>query len=172
MGQIVEALNPPQDMASYSLKEDEVKMVRPKYNIETGEFLGIYETVGYIIVRVSPEEVFFNISFDKEKSKFLYSHYRRRILNVFCRTMYNRHRTMVQSGELESDFSHLYFFLPSIADCSVEINQYLENVSITPIDIKQSQLDTSAGDVQFDPLKFDTFGLDKKRMSKTCTTEV
>ena len=79
---------------------------------------------------------------------------------------------MVQSGELESDFSHHYFFLPSIADCSVEINQYLENVSITPIDIKQSQLDTLSGDVQFDPLKFDTFGLDKKRVSKTCTTEV
>ena len=55
-------------MTSYSLKEGEVKMVRPKYNTETGEFLGIYETVGYIILRVSPEEVFFNFSFDKEKS--------------------------------------------------------------------------------------------------------
>ena len=74
---------------------------------------------------------------------------------------------MVESGELESDFIHLYFFLPSITDWSEEINQYLKNDSVTPIDIKQIQLDTWAGDIQFDPSKLDTFSLDKKVMSET-----
>ena len=29
-------------------------MIRPKYNAETGEFLGLYETVGFMVVRGSP----------------------------------------------------------------------------------------------------------------------
>ena len=41
LGQIVEALIPPQDVASYTLKEGELKMVRTRYNGDTGEFLGI-----------------------------------------------------------------------------------------------------------------------------------
>lgn len=54
-------------------------MVRPKYNPDTGEFLGLYETVGIIVVRGSPKELFFNYGYDRKKSKVLYSHYRRRI---------------------------------------------------------------------------------------------
>ena len=38
IGQVVEASNPPQDVFFYTLKETEVKMVRPCYNPETGEF--------------------------------------------------------------------------------------------------------------------------------------
>ena len=41
LGQIVEASIPPQDAASYTLKKDELKMVRTRYNGDTGEFLGI-----------------------------------------------------------------------------------------------------------------------------------
>ena len=62
-------------MSTYVLKENEVKIVRPKYNPETGKFLGLHETVGFMVVRRSPEEVFFNYGYDKEKSKVLYSHY-------------------------------------------------------------------------------------------------
>lgn len=54
------------------IKEGEVKM--------TGEFLGLYETVGHLF---SSEEVFFfYYGYDKKKSKILHSHYRRRILNA------------------------------------------------------------------------------------------
>ena len=46
----------------------------------TGEFLGLYETVGHLF---SSEEVFFfYYGYDKKKSKILHSHYRRRILNA------------------------------------------------------------------------------------------
>ena len=83
IGKIVEASNPPEDMSTYVLREKEVKMVRPKYNPETGEFLGLYEAVRFMVVRGSHDEVFFNYGNDQEKSKVLYSHYRRRIMVKF-----------------------------------------------------------------------------------------
>ena len=114
-------------------------MIRPCYDSETGHFKGLYETIGYVVVRGSPEEVFFNYGYDCEKSKILYLHYERRIPNSFSRTI-NRYRTMIESGKVEVDFSNNYFFLPAITDRSEEINQYLNNVSISPIDITQKQL--------------------------------
>lgn len=48
--------NPPQDVASYLLKEGEVKMVRLHYNAETGSFLETHETIGYMVVRGWSEE--------------------------------------------------------------------------------------------------------------------
>ena len=115
-------------------------MVRPKYNSETEEFVGLYQTIGLIVIRGDAEEVFFNYGYDKEKSKVLCSHYRRRIPNAFCGTMFNRHRMAVESGELESDRSCLFFFCPSVTDRSEEINQCLKNVSITPVDVELKKL--------------------------------
>ena len=64
-------MNPPQDVSSYTLKENEVKMVSPKYDSKIGEFKWLYKTIGYLNVRDSPEEVFFNYGYDHEKSKVL-----------------------------------------------------------------------------------------------------
>lgn len=112
----------------------------PKYNGGTGEFLGLYETVRFMVLRGSPE-VFFNYGYDKDKSKVLYYHYRRRIPNSFYDTIFNHHRAMIKSGEIDSEFSNICFFLPSITNRSKDINKYLENVSISPIDITQKQFD-------------------------------
>ena len=131
LGQIVE------DISTYFVKENKVKMIRPKYNAETGEFLGLYETIGFMAVRGSPDEVFFNYGYDKDKFKVLYSHYRRRIPNSFCGTIFNRQRAMIETGEINSEFSNIYFFLPSITDRIEDINQYLKYVSISTIDITQ-----------------------------------
>ena len=87
LGQIVKASNLLQGISSYTLREDELKMVKPRYYTETGKFLGLYEKTGYMVIRGSPKEVFLNYGFDKEKLKVLYSHYRRRILNAFCGTV-------------------------------------------------------------------------------------
>ena len=107
--QIVEALNPPEYMSTYVLKENEVRMVRPKYNPETGEFLGLYETVGFMVVRGSLEEVFSNYRYDKERSKVLYAHYRRRIPNSFSGTSFNRQCIMIESGQADAEFSNIFF---------------------------------------------------------------
>ena len=164
LGQIVEFSNPPQDVSSYTLKENEVKMVRSKYDPETGEFKGLYETIGYLVVRGSPEEVFFNYGYDREKSKVLYSQYKRRIPNSFSGTIFNRHREMIKSGEAEGECSNIYFFLQSITDWSDDINKYLNNVSIFLFDITQSQLNARAG-TNFYPSKLGLLGLEKNTMA-------
>ena len=72
--------------------------------------------------------------------------------------------TIIETGEIDSEFSNIYFFLPSITDRSEDINQYLKNVSISPIDITQKQFDDWAG-CEFNPAKLDLFGPDKSIMS-------
>ena len=90
------AVNHPEDINTYQLKEEgEVKMVGPKYIPETGEFLGISETVGFIVIRGSPKEVFFNYGYDREKSKVLYLHCTRRIPSSFSDIIVNRHNTII-----------------------------------------------------------------------------
>ena len=87
LGQIVEALNLLQNVSSYTLREDELKMVKLRYNAETGKFLGLYEKTVCMVTGGSSKEVFLNYGFDKENSTVLYSHYRRRIMNAFCGTV-------------------------------------------------------------------------------------
>ena len=151
---IVETSNPPEDISNYVSKENEVEMVRAKYNPQTDEFLAIYEIVGFIVLRGSPEEVFSNYGYDKEKSKVLYSHYRRGIPNSFRGKIFHHHGIMIESGKADSEFSNIYFFLPSITDRSAEINKYLNNAFISPIDFSQEQLNNWAG-VEFNPSKLD-----------------
>ena len=151
-------------MSTNDLKENEVRMVRSKYNPETSEFLRLYETVGFVVARGSPEEVFCNYGYDKEKSKVLYFHYRRRIQNSFSGTIFNRHRVMIESGVADTEFSNNYFFLYFITDRNEENNKYLNNVSISPINISQEQLNNWAG-VEFNPSKLDLVGSDKALMS-------
>ena len=105
-------MNTPQDISSYNCNENEVKMVRQPYDAKTDEFNGLYETFGFLAVRDYPEEVFLNYGFDKEKSKILYSHYRRKIPNSFSRTIFNRLRTMIESREVEG--KSLKIFFPSV----------------------------------------------------------
>ena len=136
LGQIVESFTP-LDIFSYALKQNEVKMVRPSYDWERGKFGGFYETIGFLVVGGSPLEVFLKYGYDKEKLKLLHSHYRRKTPNSFSGTIFNCHRSMIESGEVVSEMSNIFFFLRSITDRSEEINKYLNNVSISPIDITQ-----------------------------------
>ena len=76
--------------------------------------------------------------------------------------MFNRHRVAVESGELESDRSWLFFFCPSVTDRSVEIDQYLKNVSITSIDLELKTLNEWAGNGQFDPSHLDFLSVKKE----------
>ena len=71
---------------------------------------------------------------------------------------------MNESGEADTEFSNIYFFLPSITDRNEEINKYQKNVSISPIGITQQQLNNWVG-VDFNPAKLDLFRADKAIMS-------
>ena len=83
LGQIIEALNTHEDISSNVFKEREAKMVRPKYEPTTGRFLGLYKTVSLTVVRGDDDEHFLNYGYDENKSKRLYSFYKRRIANSF-----------------------------------------------------------------------------------------
>ena len=50
--------------------------------------------------------------------------------------MFNRHRLLFESRELRTDFSNLYFFLPSLTDRSENINKPVDSVNLSKIDIK------------------------------------
>ena len=69
---------------------------------------------------------------------------------------------MIESCEFVSESSRTYFFLPSVNDWVEGISQYLKNVSITPIDIKQEQLNVWADNTLFDPSKLDLIDVEKK----------
>ena len=45
VGQETPMLNPPKDLENYVPEEDEAKMLRPKYDVISGEFLGLVETL-------------------------------------------------------------------------------------------------------------------------------
>ena len=50
LGQVIECLNPPKNIENYVCKGRQVKMHRPRYDPVSENFLGLYETVGYISV--------------------------------------------------------------------------------------------------------------------------
>ena len=123
VGQVIEAVNPSDNIESYVFKEREVKMRRFHYNPTTGEFLGLCDTVGFIVCHGGEEEMFLLYGYDENKSKLLYSFNTHKMPNCFGGTMFSRHRLMFDIGDFECDeFSHIYFFLPSICDRNEEIS--------------------------------------------------
>ena len=69
IGQIIEALNPPENIANYVCKDCEVKIYKPRYDVSTVQFLGLYKTISYLVVLGDEEEHFLNYGFCKQKSK-------------------------------------------------------------------------------------------------------
>ena len=70
LGHIHESANPPSNLQSYVCKKDKVKYYRPKYDKDTGKFLGLYETVCFLVVRGDPSEVFLSYRYDTENLRF------------------------------------------------------------------------------------------------------
>lgn len=108
--QVTKSLTPPENVTNYVCKDREVKMHWPKHDQAAGQFLGQYESIGYIIVRGDYEEHFFDYDFCKEKSKLLYYYHKRVIPSFFSGTFFNRHKISYESGSLPTDSSNIYFF--------------------------------------------------------------
>lgn len=152
-------LNPPEDIKNYVPQANEAKIVRPKYDVVTGEFLGLVETLGYITVRGEEGECFFDYGYNKQNSKILYSTHKMKIPNSFSSTIFNRHRIQYEAGALsETDFSRLFFFLPSTTDRIENINGYMDSVNLMPIDMDQSEFGEN-----FDPSTLDYENKDKEK---------
>ena len=130
-------------------EKDEVKYCRPRYDRGTGKFLGIYETVGFLLVRGDPNEVFLSCEYDSETSKILYSNFKKKIPSNFSSMLFNQHIKLIESTD-NTDMSQLFFFLPSIADGKESLNE-----NLTLLNLEKKELDTLCGEA-FDPHKLDS----------------
>ena len=135
IGQVVPLLNAPEDLQNYQLKTDEVKLIKPKYDPVSTQFLGLIQTLGYLTVCGDEQEYLFDYDFNKENSKILCSTHKMKITNSFTITIFNRHRIQCERGAFsETDFSNVFFFLPSTTDRIEDINRYIGSVNVSPID--------------------------------------
>ena len=71
VGQVTPILNPLEDLKNYIPKANEAKIVRPKYDVVSGQFLVLVETLAYLTVRGDERECFFDYGYTKENSKVL-----------------------------------------------------------------------------------------------------
>ena len=62
-GQVTPFLNPPEDLSNFEVKDNEAKIVRPKYDTVSDQFLDLVETLGYLTVRGDTVECFFDYGY-------------------------------------------------------------------------------------------------------------
>ena len=156
-------LNQPEDLDQYVPKDNEVKLLRAKYDMTTGNFLGLENCLAYLTVRGDFHKQFFDYGYSKDNSKILYSFHKLKVPNSLTSTIFNRHRIQYESGAFSgTDFSGVFFFSPSIVDRIEEINHYLVSVNLNPIDIEIDEFCE-----KFDPSKLDYDSSKKENIRKS-----
>lgn len=140
-------------------------MFHPRYDTITGKFQGLYETLGYIMVRGNTDVHFLHYGFSKQNSKILHLFHKKRMPSSFSGTFFNRHCIQYESGSLQADHSHIYFFLPITTDRVEDINRHMGSANLLPSDISEDSFEVE-GEVTFDPSELDYENLDKKKISE------
>ena len=141
IAQIMPLALQPKDIESYELKDNEVKILRARYDPISGEFLGIEYCVGFITVKNNVDEQFFDYRYNKDNSKLLYSTKKLKIPSCFKATVFGQHKMQYEGGAFsEENFSQIFFYLPSTVDRSEKINKYLTSVHLKPFHVHISDL--------------------------------
>ena len=135
IGQLIIAANQPKDITTYICSKNEVKLLSCVYEIESGQFKGIREQVAFIVLRGDADETFLSYGFDKIKSKLLYSFSKRQIPNAFVSVAFKKHFEQIMSDDNRKESSSLFYFLLSVSDRKEDINQHMNNVALSPVDI-------------------------------------
>ena len=153
LGQVIPLRNPPEDLDNYISKEDHlVKMYVALYDNNDGRFLGVKETAGYVMLRGDWDETFWTYGFNVEKSSLLYCYSKQPMPNVFKGTAFNVYSNEMLSERDRNEYSKIFFYLPSITDRKEKINQYRDQVSLTPVDCKLERFeDFSPSGYAFNP---------------------
>ena len=138
IGQITPLSYQPKNIVDYVPKEDEVKILRSKYNLSTDDFLGLKYCISFLTVRNDPQEQFFYYGYTKDNSKILYSTQKMKMSNSFKTTMFNKHKIQYEAGAFDTDSSNTFFFIPSMADRIEKINKHLGSVNIRAVDINKN----------------------------------
>ena len=141
IAQIMPLAMQPKDIESYQLKDDEVKLLRARYDPIRGEFLGIEYCVGLITVRSDADEQFFDYGYNKDNSKLLYSTKKLKIPSSFKSTVFGVHKMQYEGGAFaEQHSSEIFFYLSLTVDRSEKINKYLTSVHLKPFHVEYSSL--------------------------------
>lgn len=82
----------PKDIESNVPRENEVNILRPRYNIITDEFLGIEYCIALITVRNDVDEQLFDYGYNKDNSKLMFSTKKLKIPSSFKSTILGQHR--------------------------------------------------------------------------------
>ena len=82
----------PKDIESNVPRENEVNILRPRYNIITDEFLGIEYCIALITVRNDVDEQLFDYGCNKDNSKLMFSTKKLKIPSSFKSTIFGQHR--------------------------------------------------------------------------------
>ena len=141
IAQIMPLAMQPKDIENYQLKDDEVKILRARYDPISGEFLGIEYCVGSITVRNDADEQFFDYGYNKDNSKLLYSTKKLKIPSSSKSTVFSVHNMQYEGGAFaEQNPSEIFLYLPSTVDRSEKINKYLTPVHLKPFHVERSCL--------------------------------
>ena len=153
IGQIIPAANQPDDISTYECAPNEVKLCTCIYDINTGEFKGIRESLTYIILRGDGEEVFLSYGCGAAKAKVLYASSKQKIPDAFSANCFNKHFSKIMNEKREKDdHSTLFYFLPSITDRKESTNQWRDNVNLTPVDFTIEFIESfSSKKAKFEP---------------------
>lgn len=137
LSQVLERSNPPSDIKNHIFDECEVLLYRPKQDIATGIFKGVYKTIGDIFVRGDPHEFFLDYVYSKKNSKVLPSFKKRIIPNSFGGTLFINKKVRYESCALSTGRSNVYLFLPSTTERTGKINRYFSSVKLLPMDVSE-----------------------------------
>ena len=133
-------------------------MFVPMYDNTTGRFLGVKETLGYIMLRNKPEETFLTYGFSAKHSGILFCFSKQPMPNIFRGTSLNSHKLQTFAGN-KSKRSGLFFYLPSITDRKETINRYKDQVSLVPVTSTIAEIAKFAPEnYDFNPLYLDQDG--------------
>ena len=169
LGQIVPFKSQPEsDIDEFISKDNKfVKIYTPSYHLNTGEFLGIDEMVGYIMLRNVENEVFFSYGYSEEHASTLFCHQKQSIPNIFRGTAFNSHRLNTHL-ENKSTMSDICFYLPSITDRKEDINRYKSMVSLIPVTSSINDINAfSPDEYDFNPKHLDEDGKKQKCARET-----
>ena len=107
--QIIPANNSPPDLDNNVLKENEIILNIPLYNTKTGHFRDVKKWLAFIIIRGDQDEVFFSYGYDEERSKVLYSSFKRPLPSTFQGTAFKKHAKMLIELKQTQETSKLFF---------------------------------------------------------------
>ena len=122
LGQLIPAMNSPENMDDIECLLDEVKMIISIYNADSGELLGLEKRLAFIMVRGDQNEAFFSYGYDKSKSAKLYSTSKNLLPNIFSGNCFKKRQDFLVEQRSRQDKSTHFFYLPSISDRSHVIN--------------------------------------------------